>query len=250
MKEEQEKNSLHEELRKKILNYIMRMDFSFSTRLPSENQLAAKFLVSRGTIRSVLSELETEGKLLRKQGSGTYVNIRGFMLETTLYPRIEMRSIIRKNGYVPSSENLFIRQIRAGTWAALLGCSPDDVIQEAHGLYFADDRPCMYCIDRMRKELISEEIWKSNKVQGQSLYKAIKEFTDTEICWDIMRIRSVNCDSVPEISRYLVENDGNRSLVLLEIVNYDQNSRPVLYGTIYVNADIIQLNLIRDLTKL
>ncbi len=141
MKEEQEKNSLHEELRKKILNYIMRMDFSFSTRLPSENQLAAKFLVSRGTIRSVLSELETEGKLLRKQGSGTYVNIRGFMLETTLYPRIEMRSIIRKNGYVPSSENLFIRQSRAGTWAALLGCSPDDVIQEAHGLYFADDRP-------------------------------------------------------------------------------------------------------------
>lgn len=250
MKEEQEKNSLHEELRKKILNYIMRMDFSFSTRLPSENQLAAKFLVSRGTIRSVLSELEMEGKLLRKQGSGTYVNIRGFMLETTLYPRIEMRSIIRKNGYVPSSENLFIRQSRAGTWAALLGCSPDDVIQEAHGLYFADDRPCMYCIDRMRKELISEEIWKSNKVQGQSLYKAIKEFADTEICWDIMRIRSVNCDSVPEISRYLVENDGNRSLVLLEIVNYDQNSRPVLYGTIYVNADIIQLNLIRDLTKL
>lgn len=250
MKEDQKKNSLHEELRKKILNYIMQMDFSFSTRLPSENQLAAKFLVSRGTIRSVLSELETEGKLLRKQGSGTYVNIRGFMLETTLYPRIEMRGIIRKNGYVPRSENLFIRQTRAEMSAVPLGCSPEHLIQEAHGLYFADDRPCMYCIDRMRKELISEEIWKSDKVQGQSLYRAIKEFADTEICWDIMRIRSVNCDSVPEISRYLVEDGGNRSLVLLEIVNYDENSRPILYGTIYVNADIIQLNLIRDLTKL
>ena len=101
MKEKQKDGSLHEELRKKILDYIMRMNFSFSTRLPSENQLASKFLVSRSTIQAVLSELETEGKLLRKQGSGTYVNIQGFMLETTLYPRIEIREIIRKNGYIP-----------------------------------------------------------------------------------------------------------------------------------------------------
>lgn len=38
------------------------MDFSVSTKLPSENWLAAKFDVSRSTIRAVLAELETEGK--------------------------------------------------------------------------------------------------------------------------------------------------------------------------------------------
>jgi len=33
-------------------------------------------------------------------------------------------------------------------------------------------------------------------------------------------------------------------------VNYTENSTPIIFGRIYVNTDIIQLNLIRDLTKL
>lgn len=250
MRESEISQPLRENLRENILRLIARMDFSLSTRLPSENQLAAKFKVSRSTVRTVLSDLETEGKVLRKQGSGTYVNTQAFLLETTLYPRIGMREIIQKNGYFASSRNLFVREVPAGTAAGFLGCPPDEIIQESHSLYLADDRPCMYCIDKMRKGLFSEQQWKSDKFQEQSLYMLFREITGTPLCWDIMRIRSVNCDAVPEVAEYLIKEGENRSLILLEIRNYDEGSRPILHGSIYVNADLIQLNLIRDIMKL
>lgn len=113
-------DSLRENLRKNIITLVQKMDFSVSTKLPSENWLAAKFDVSRSTIRAVLAELETEGKILRRQGSGTYINTRAFLLGTTLYPRIEMRNIIEKNGYTPHSNALFICQKPAGDDAAFL----------------------------------------------------------------------------------------------------------------------------------
>lgn len=243
-------DSLRENLRKNIITLVQKMDFSVSTKLPSENWLAAKFDVSRSTIRAVLAELETEGKILRRQGSGTYINTRAFLLGTTLYPRIEMRNIIEKNGYTPHSNALFICQKPAGDDAAFLQCDPKDTLQEVHSLYYADKIPCMYCIDCLKSGVISDLNWKSDSFHNQSLYRAIQQASGIQICWDIIRFRSVNCDQHPEISHLLNLDPANNSTILLEIVNYTENSTPVLLGRIYVNADIIQLNLIRDLTKL
>ena len=245
-----EADSLREELRRKILTLVQQMDFSVSTKLPSENWLAAKFDVSRSTVRAVLAELETEGKILRRQGSGTYINTKAFLLGTTLYPRIEMREIIRKNGFTPRSEAISVRHVQAGADASILDCSPDDLLQEVYSLYYADETPCMYCVDRLKAGLISDPAWKSTPFHTQTLYQAVQQVSQVQICWDIIRFRSVNCDRYPEISAALQLNPENNSAVLLEIVNYTQNSMPVMFGRIYVNTDIIQLNLIRDLTKL
>lgn len=45
----------------------------FTDTLPSENQLAATFGVSRMTARKALVELEAEGLVERIRGKGTYV---------------------------------------------------------------------------------------------------------------------------------------------------------------------------------
>lgn len=103
-------DSLRENLRKNIITLVQKMDFSVSTKLPSENWLAAKFDVSRSTIRAVLAELETEGKILRRQGSGTYINTRAFLLGTTLYPRIEMRNNRKKWLYSPQQRTFYMSE--------------------------------------------------------------------------------------------------------------------------------------------
>ena len=41
--------------------------------IPSENELAARFKVSQGTVRKAIDELATENLLSRRQGKGTYV---------------------------------------------------------------------------------------------------------------------------------------------------------------------------------
>lgn len=59
---------LRERVRAQLLELISEMDLTVNTRLLSEGQLAAKFQVSRSTIRTVLSDLEVEGKVIRRQG--------------------------------------------------------------------------------------------------------------------------------------------------------------------------------------
>lgn len=165
--------SLQGNLQKKHHNISSEKGFSVSTKPSSENWLAAKFDVSRSTIRAVLAELETEGKILRRQGSGTYINTRAFLLGTTLYPRMDIRGIIEKNGYTPSSKALFIRQVPAGDDSSILQCGPNDMLQEVHSLYYADQTACMYCIDHLKSGIISDLNWKSNSFHTQSLYRAI-----------------------------------------------------------------------------
>lgn len=85
-------------------------------RLNSENELSELFSISRQTVRHAISELEREGKVERRKGSGTYVcnplyrrkieNIKNISVVTTyvddyIFPGIikGMESVISEAGY-------------------------------------------------------------------------------------------------------------------------------------------------------
>jgi len=56
-----------------LLQEIMAGGFSAGDRLPTENQLAQRFSVSRPVVREALQRLQTDGVVVARQGSGTYV---------------------------------------------------------------------------------------------------------------------------------------------------------------------------------
>lgn len=56
-----------------LLDEIMAGRFSAGDRLPTENQLAQRFSVSRPVVREALQRLQTDGVVMARQGSGTYV---------------------------------------------------------------------------------------------------------------------------------------------------------------------------------
>ncbi|WP_067625317.1 GntR family transcriptional regulator, partial [Alicyclobacillus acidiphilus] len=64
------------EIREEILARIGRSEWTQGTRLPSENQLAKEYGVTRVTVRKALAALEQDRVLTTRQGVGRYVNPR------------------------------------------------------------------------------------------------------------------------------------------------------------------------------
>lgn len=243
--------SLRARVRQQILDLIARMDFDYSTRLLSENQLATKLKVSRSTIRAVLSDLEIEGKVIRRHGSGTYVNPQAIGAETTLYPHVNMYDLVSKNGYTPSMEVLSFCEAEAGERGSKLNLLPDDLVVEMHSIYRANDKICMYCIDCADANRFGGLNWKDYEQYAASIYEYIRCASGVEIAWDIMKLKGAHSGERPELQQCFNVPDGEiKPLIRLEIINFDTQNHPVLFGNIYVDTDLIELTLARDVTKL
>jgi GntR family transcriptional regulator len=78
---------IYYQIKQTIKNWIINREFSLGEKIPSENELAEKFNVSRLTIRQAISQLIQEGFLQSRRGEGTFVTenenlINRFNLET------------------------------------------------------------------------------------------------------------------------------------------------------------------------
>src|SRR5437773_9408095 len=65
--------SKHREVSRQLLSEIAAGKYGPSGRIPSEAQLVNRFGVSRPTVARALRDLQTEGLIERRAGSGTYV---------------------------------------------------------------------------------------------------------------------------------------------------------------------------------
>ena len=61
------------QIKQTIRNWILNKEFNPGGKIPSENELAEKFNVSRLTVRQAISQLVQEGFLISKRGEGTFV---------------------------------------------------------------------------------------------------------------------------------------------------------------------------------
>lgn len=68
-----ERPRLSDAVYSQLLHEIMAGQFTAGDRLPPENQLAQRFAVSRPVVREALQRLQSDGVVISRQGSGTYV---------------------------------------------------------------------------------------------------------------------------------------------------------------------------------
>lgn len=250
MKRAPKEQALQDLVREQILELIGHMDFKYSTRLLSENQIASKLKVSRSTIRTVLTELELEGKIIRRHGSGTFVNPAALDVKTTLYPQVNMYDLIKNNNYEPSWKFLESRKVHSRERALKLNLGPNALVQEVHSIYFANDLPCMYCIDCVDANRFRDMDWIRYEQSPGSLYEYIHKTVGVDLTWDIIRIMGAHSDQMPELKNCFSIPEGEiKPLVLLEILNFDMHNRPSVLGNIYVDFEHIHLNMVRDLHK-
>src|SRR5687767_3510548 len=65
--------SLPDQIYSRMVEAILRGDFSDSGKLPTESSLASHFGVSRPTVREALSRLRSDGIIESRRGAGSHV---------------------------------------------------------------------------------------------------------------------------------------------------------------------------------
>src|SRR3989440_11312508 len=120
--------------RQQVLELIERL--GVGTAIPSERQLSADLGVSRLTVRAALDAPAREGSVVRRRGSGTYVQQPKISQELTM---TSFSEDMRRRGMVPGSRTLSMATELAGArLGRLLHASPSEKILVIKRLRLAD----------------------------------------------------------------------------------------------------------------
>ena len=133
-------NPLYTQLRDWLMHEIASGNFLPDQRLPSERELAVRFIVSRMTVRQALLDLAREGVVYTRTGKGTYVS------EPKINQRLQALSgfsqDVSARGGTPSSRVLeFKVNPPAPDVAAALRLAPEKQIIVLSRLRLADGVP-------------------------------------------------------------------------------------------------------------
>jgi GntR family transcriptional regulator len=120
--------------RQQVMDLIERL--GVGNAIPSERQLSADLGVSRLTVRAALDDLAREGYLIRRRGSGTYVQQPKIAQELTM---TSFSEDMRRRGMVPGSRTLSLtRELAGARLGRLLHVSPSEEILVIKRLRLAD----------------------------------------------------------------------------------------------------------------
>ena len=120
--------------RRQVLDLIERL--GVGNAIPSERQLSADLGVSRLTVRAALDDLAREGYLVRRRGSGTYVQQPKIAQELTM---TSFSEDMRRRGMTPGSKTLSLaRELAGARLGRLLHVSPGEEILVIKRLRLAD----------------------------------------------------------------------------------------------------------------
>ena len=136
-------------------------------RLPPEKELSSELNVSRGTLRLALERLESNGEIVRRQGSGTFVG--RVAVPATFSEGLEVLEsyalLARRQGKQLSVRDLQIEQTRTpGYVAESLGLAQGARAPLVHRTLLADGTVAAYMRDIIHPEI---ELPSADELRGE-----------------------------------------------------------------------------------
>lgn len=203
-------------------------------QLPNEDELAARFDVSRATIREAVRGLVEAGYLVRRHGTGTFVTATS-RHRHTLNANMSYTTMIREAGLKPG-KRLLRKLTRPATTeeAASLAIAFEDPLVVIERIRTGDDKPVVYSSDRIPTAVLGDAV---EVVGDTSLYELLDDLGAP--------VRSAFATWRPVVA-------GARLARLLEVrvgsplqqigqVDFDELGRPVILSSEWHLADVFEI---------
>ncbi|HLG68309.1 MAG TPA: GntR family transcriptional regulator, partial [Acidimicrobiales bacterium] len=160
----------------------------FGDRLPTEKQLTRTYGVSRHTVRAALRELEDDGLVVRRAGSGTQVAAQ--RLEQPLQGLYRLAHTFREQAGDERSELVARATVPAGRVGERLGLPADARLVAIERLRFAGGEPI--AVDRSWLPLSVGKPLLAADLRHGSLYDLLAEHAGVRVTGGWERIWPVN----------------------------------------------------------
>ena len=205
-------------------------DFSPGVPLPTERELASALSTSRTTVRQALTELVTEGRLVRRHGSGTYV------AEPKLAWPLQMSSFTEQaasSGLVVETTFIAAERIRAtDQLAELLQVKPGAVLHRLERLRKVNGSPMALeqsHLPAARFPGLPRAVRRTG-----SLYTVLAEL------WDVTVVGAVETiETAPASPREagLLDTDVGAPMMMLSRHSFDASDNPVEWVRSWYRGD-------------
>lgn len=231
---------LAEQVRQQLLQWIRDSTLvEENGALPSESDIAERLSVSRATVRDALSRLERDRIVIRRHGSGTYVNrsVKEFTSSITVLrdpvALIEIAGCKPTIGYQSTQP-----AVVAGPPAEALSISAEHPAIALSILYLADSQPAMWM----------EGIIPVEDPQAVTLppYVTLAQFV-SEVTGEIIThsIATVEAATAPgPLARRLKIEPGHSLLRLSDVYLTDEGA-PAFYSQTYFAPGVIPVQFLR-----
>jgi GntR family transcriptional regulator len=203
--------------------------------VPTERDLAADLGTSRTTVRQALVELVSEGRLVRRQGSGTYVADAKITWPLQLTSFTEQAAA---NGQVASSQLLGVQRTRATQELAdQLGLRLGDAVHQIDRLRLADGRPTAVetaILPASRFPYLGRRIRQAGSLEALLAGEyGVK-----------LHGGQATIDTMPASPREagLLEVDTGSPMLVVRRLSFDTDGTPVELGTTWFRGDRITLS--------
>lgn len=198
--------------------------------VPTERELSAELETSRTTVRQALVELVAEGRLVRRQGSGTYV------AEPKMTWPLHLTSFTEQaaaNGFTAHTELLAAERVRAEEEVAeRLGIELNGPVYRIERLRFADERPMAVETSHLSAQRFPKLLRMIRR--ESSLYSLLAQGFQTV---PVRAEESISTAPASVREAGLLNTDTGAPMLVLTRHSFDAGGQPVEWVTSWYRGD-------------
>jgi len=215
--------------------------------LPSENQLAERYNVSRPTIRAAFARLLERGYVIRRRGVGTFIADRP-SIANPLYLFLDIQERISARGFTPGFTQLKTEMIKADDYLSkTLDVPVGSNILNIQKLFTADRNPLILFINYI-PEWVYSGCFSPDQVMKPGITEPFFEFFANQ-CHH--RVKFLASTIKPEILQNIdlpVEfqsNNPSSTLLIIEDIGYNETDTPLFLSIEHLIGEASIFHVIR-----